>query len=151
MPYEDLTLQDLVTKVKALDKHAFAAGFAEKIASLGLGAHRDILAQLYALGVAKQASSQQAVGSSNYGVPPSTSVPQTYQRQQFNLGSQPNKLGKNTIDPNQQESIGKSSVKPGQTFEQISLREPLKDFMMKPEKSMGIDQLKPPDAFKGYC
>jgi hypothetical protein len=151
VPYEDLTLQDLVTKVKALNKMSFATGFAEKIASLPLDVQRGILAQLYAIGVSKQAASQQAVGVSNYGIPPSTSVPQSYIKQQFNLGSQPNQMGKRRIDPNQKESVGKSSIKPGQTFEQVSLREPLKDYMMKPEKNMGIDQLKPPDAFKGIC
>jgi hypothetical protein len=146
IPYIDMTLQDLVTKVKALDKKAFASGFAEKLASLPLDAKRDILAQLYALGVSKQADSQQAVGAGNFGIPPS--IPQAPIRQQYSLGSQYNMLGKK-LAPVQGESMGKNSNKPGQTFEQVSLREPLKDFMMAPEKNLGVDQLKPPPALKG--
>jgi len=140
MPYIDLTLQDLVTKVKALNKSAFAAGFAEKLASLPLDAKRDILAQLYALGVTKQAT---AVGNSNFGMPPARSVvPQKYIRQNYGLGSQFNNLGKTVTYPDDPKQQG-SSVKPPDVVNQSS---PLKDMLQGSSINNGIAQLKKPES-----
>ena len=147
--YMDDTIRDLMSKVKAgkVSKRAFvesfAAGFAEKIASIPADARNDVLGSMYARGVEKAATGQNITGASNYGVPPAQSVPQQPIKQEFRLGSQFNMMGKKPA-PIQGESVGKKSGTPGQ---QISLREPLKDFMQAPEKELGIEQLKPPAAF----
>jgi len=131
MPYIDLTLQDLVTKVKALNKSAFAAGFAEKLASLPLDAKRDILAQLYALGVTKQANN-----------PIPKSIPQAPKRQNYGLGSQYNMLGKE-LAPIPGEDPEPAKPDP------ISMEDPLKGLLQATKKHLGVNQLTAPPAFRG--
>jgi len=153
LPYKELSLNNLMSKIPSLkfNKRAFAEGFAEKMANLPVNTCRDLLAKLYSIGISKQSAMVDGVeenssakeaggGSSNQGLPPMQ--PQAPNKQQFNLGSQINRLGKNYIEPVQKESVGKVSAPDVQ-------RKPLSAFLMQPTTILGSNQLKPGPGVTG--